>query len=328
MFTLFRDEEVFSPEHVPDVFTYREPQMAALQYCLTPALRKQRPVHALLVGRPATGKTTALRIALQQLEDASDAIPAHIHCANATTYRILADIHQRVVGFRPPETGVPLSRATDAVFKKLGKRPLVVALDDVADITSISDALYTLLRAHETYPAAKVGVLIASTKNELHRLDERCRSSFSPEVIQFGSYTTQQIADILHRRAAAGLYPGAAPREVLELIAESADDIRVALEMLRSAALKAEAAGKKHIGKEHVQAEQKKEAAENPLLKALRGGPMDSGMLYAKLKKTLSYSKFYRELRKLEAAGSITIKKIQKGKGKSRLIQLKNNYTA
>lgn len=321
MFTLFRDEEVFSPEHVPDVFLYREAQMNALQHCLRPVLRGQRPLNSLLVGRPATGKTTAVTIALQQLEEASKAACVHVHCANATTYRILAAIHQRVVGFLPPETGVPLAKVQDAIFQKLAKdkRPLVVALDDVHDIASAEEILYLLLRAHETYPQAKTGVILISTKNELHRLTDRVQSSFHPEIAEFSPYTTQQIADILEKRAQDGFYPNVATRAVVNSIAASAGDVRIALEMLRTAALKAEAAGRKQIDREHIPQEQRTKT-ENPLLAALQAGPMDSGALYLKLKKTFSYSKFYRELRKLELTGAVATKEIQKGKGKSRMI--------
>jgi len=321
MFTLFRDEDAFSPEHIPDSFLYRESQMAALQQCLRPAVRKQKPINAYLVGKPATGKTTALRIALQQLEEAADAVCIHIHCIGITTFRILSEIHKKLLGFLPPETGVPISRIQDLVFQKLAKekRPLIVALDDVLDIQSVEEAIYAILRAHESYAGVKTAVLIASTKNELHRLDDRTRSSFSPETINFTPYTAAQITGILSERARIGLAPGVASLSVIKRIAETSADLRMAISTLRAAVLKAEAEGKKSIMPEHVGIEETKEK-NDPLLNELHDGPLDSGELFQKVGG--SYSKFYRTLKRLESEGKIKINDIQKGKGKSRLIEL------
>lgn len=321
---LFRNEDAFSPEHVPDAFIYREAQMAALQHCLRPAVRNQRPLNACLVGKPATGKTTALRIALQQLEEASQTLCIHIHCAGVTTYRILSELHRKVMGFLPPETGVPISRIQDAVFHKLAKekRCLVAALDDVSDIKSVEEAVYIILRAHESYPGAKTAVLTASTKDELYRLDDRTRSSFAPETINFTPYTAAQIAGILAERAQAGLAPGAAPAAVIKRIAETSPDVRVAISALWKAVLKAEAEGKKSITVEYITIEKPAEAGTaNPLLEHLRSGPVDSGSLYQKIGKW-SYSKFYRTLKRLESQGKIRIRDVRKGKGKSRLVEM------
>lgn len=326
MFTLFKNEDVFSPEYTPDVFLYREAQMNSLQYCLKPALRNQRPLNALLVGTPATGKTTAIKIALAQLEEASNAICVHVNCSNVTAYRILAEIHRKVIGFLPPETGVPISKLQDAIFKKLAKekRPLVVALDDVIDIKGVENAMYTLLRAHEHYPSTKTGLIVASVKNGIHKLDDRVHSSFRPEIINFNPYAKQQVADILKKRSEAGLHANAAPLDIIKKIAEASPDVRMAIETLRSAAIKAESTGQKTIKPEHVSFSNSDEPTDScVVLDTIRKkNPIDSGSLYKMLGSTLSYSKFYRTLKKLESEGKISLKEISKGRGKSRMIGL------
>ncbi len=327
MFTVFKDESVFSPEHLPNAFLYRDAQMASLQHCLAPAAKKMRPINAFLMGNPATGKTTTIRMALEQLQDASDAICVRVNCSiSATTYRILSEAHKKLFGYMPPETGVPLSKLQDSIFNKLSreKRVIIVALDDVSNIKNIEEALYILLRAHESYSNIKIGVLIAATKNDLHKLGDRTRSSFNPEIIKFAPYTKQQIIDILKARASAGLYPNVAPASVIATIAGDAPDVRTAIETLRSAALKAEAEGKKVINVDMLNNQEVSEIEieSDDILKIIKNSaPIDSGKLYDLLS-GVSYSKFYRTLKKLEDKGLIRTKEIKKGAGKSRLIEM------
>ncbi len=330
MFTLFKDEDVFSPEYTPDVFLYREAQMNSLQFCFKPVVRNQKPINAFLVGNPATGKTTALRIAFNQLEEASNAFCIHINYSNTTTFRILAEIHRKIIGYLPPETGVPIAKVQDTIFKKIvkEKRPLLVALDDVVDIKSIEEAMYIILRAHESYPQAKTGVILASVKNELHVLDDRTKSSFNPEIINFMPYSKGQIIDILKKRADFGLYPNVAAQDIIRSIAENSADLRMAIETLRASAMKAEARGRKCIKPEDIKLAAKTENHVSDekciVLEAVKKkNPIDTGSLYEAIKNKLSYSKFYRILKSLESEDMIKIKEIQKGRGKSRLITLK-----
>ncbi len=58
--TLFKDITVFNPDFVPENYLHRESQMEALALCLRPALKGGKPVNSVVVGSPATGKTTAI----------------------------------------------------------------------------------------------------------------------------------------------------------------------------------------------------------------------------------------------------------------------------
>ncbi len=62
--TLFKNENVFDPDYLPEVLLHRELQLTALAANLRPALRGSTPIHTLLFGSPATGKTSAIRTIL------------------------------------------------------------------------------------------------------------------------------------------------------------------------------------------------------------------------------------------------------------------------
>ena len=65
--TLFRDDTIFNPDHIPDQFRFRDGQIKEMSYALKPALREGRPGNAFLIGPPATGKTTAVRLVFDEL---------------------------------------------------------------------------------------------------------------------------------------------------------------------------------------------------------------------------------------------------------------------
>lgn len=331
--TLFRDIDVFNPDYVPEQFSHRNEQLCALASCIKPALRGARPVNALLVGPPATGKTTSIKTTFQQLSDFTNkVIPVYVNCSLVqSSFRIFSEIHKKVIGFLPPETGSPLTKIYDNIFEKISreKKILLVALDDM---TMHSDVLYSILRAHEMY-SVKTGVFAVLPRNELHKLDEKTRSIFSPQEIRFPVYKSEEIFSILKDRASAGLYEDVAPKAVLETIAAAtSEDLRFGIELLKNAALEAENRASRTVKEEHVETALAKmgsgaksiDVSEDGklLLELIKSnGSINSGRLFELFgkKSSASYSTFYRLLNKLESLGLIKAVDVEKG-GKTRLI--------
>jgi len=330
--TLFRDIEVFDPDYMPEQFTHRNAQLSALAGCIKTALRGSRPVNALLVGPPATGKTTSIKITLQQLEEHSKRVVAvYVNCSiMPSAFRIFSEIHRKVIGYLPSETGTPLTKIYDVIFGKLQKekRVLLVALDDIMFPT---DVLYSILRAHEMYNV-QTGIFVAGTKNELHKLDDKTRSIFSPQEIRFPVYTQKEIFSILADRAVAGLYTRVISDMLVNKIAEAASekDLRFAIELLKQTALEAEKDGARKITDAHLSQTLGKmtgakeidlSSSEKELLDMIGGETMKSGQLFGIFneKTKASYSTFYRLLDRLEKLGAIKTIDVEKG-GKTRLI--------
>lgn len=76
--TLFKDETVFDPDYLPDALLHRDKQLTALAANLRSALRNAAPIHTLLFGPPATGKTSAMRTILNEISDY--AYTSYIRC--------------------------------------------------------------------------------------------------------------------------------------------------------------------------------------------------------------------------------------------------------
>jgi len=345
--TLFRDDSVFNPDHMPDQFSFREAQLKELTYALRPALRGGRPSNAFLIGPPATGKTTALHVVFGELaKETNRVMTVHVNChMHPSPYKIFSEIYKKAYGISPPDTGIPLAKVQDDVFMRLSKekKALVVALDDVSymfDSGIANDVLYMILRAHESFPGVVTAVFAVATEDIVHKLDDRVRSIFSPVRIPFPGYSGNEILQILRRRCDAGLYPDVMPGDLLERIASSSSDLRFGIELVKQAAMAAEADAERRIGERHLEkalASMTFSGSEgdsrSKILSIIRSkGQVESGELYKAYnegaggradEKQMSYTTFYRLLQRLKAEGAVSIDPVNKARGKTSVIRAK-----
>lgn len=351
--TLFKNEDVFNPDHIPENYVHRESQLKSITECLRPGLRRGRPINAIIIGPPATGKTTAIKKIFQELEEVSDNVVAvHINCQiYKTKFAIFSQIIKKIFGHLPPETGVPFPKIYDKIFKKLVKedKSLIVALDDINYLFYerwANNIIYDILRAHEVYPGAKTAVFgISSDKDFWHNLDNKVSSIFRHQEIYFPPYSARETLDILKNRAQIGFYPGVITDQLLDDISKhstSHGDIRLGIELLRICAIIAESDSSRIIEHQHIEEayNRSKLITIKDLLAALNDDEkglvktiakysqerITSGDLYKIHTKNtkISYTHFYRILDKLEAVKLLDTKFTGEGKrGRTRLITLR-----
>ncbi|BDZ72105.1 ATPase AAA [Methanobacterium petrolearium] len=307
----------------------------------------------MVIGSPATGKTTAIHKIFEMVERKSQKVAtAYVNCQLYNTrFNIFAQIYKQLFGFLPAGTGVPFSRIYGEIMKKLSneKKALVVALDDVNHLfyhKNANQILYDILRAYEVFPGVRTGVFAIISDIEFRfLLDKNVSSVFIPQEVMFQTYTWQEMRDILNERVKSGFYPSVVPDEILDEIVDvtsSTGDLRVGIDLLRTSGNFAEADASKTIAKKHLdkalhdigsQSIQNTldnlSADERELLRVLvqRGDDNPTaGDLYNTLKeyRSLSYASFDRVLKKLEFMRIIDTKFTGKGKrGNSRLILLR-----
>ncbi len=263
--SVFRNEEVLEVDYVPESFKHRGNQMNSLQYCLRPAVRGSRPVNAIIRGPPGTGKTTAILKLYEQLREFPEVYTVRVNCQmNSTRYAIFAKIYQDLFEIAPPSSGKAFKEIFEQVTDHLvdAGKALVVALDDVNYLyydNEASDTLYSLLRAHEEYRGAKIGVMVVSSDPDLDvlgELDNRVQSVFHPEEIYFPRYDLTEIHNILAERVRIGFYEGAVPDAVLDRVAEltaESGDLRVGIDLLHRAGLNAEMRASRELSLDDVE---------------------------------------------------------------------------
>ena len=350
--TIFNNINAFNPDYMPENFNFRDSQMEAMAMSIRPALKDGRPVNTVILGSCATGKTTSLKKVFELVEKSSEKIfCCYINCQLHTTrFGIFSQIHQKIFGHQPPETGVPFSRIYQKIMKFLSKenKSLLVALDDVNFLFQSQNAnkiFYDLLRAYEEFPGVRTGVFaILSDLEFRYALDKNVDTVFIPHEITFPPYRRDEILSILTDRARSGFFEGVISEDILEEITDytlDSGDLRVGIDILRVCGNIAEANASRTIEQEHLD-----EAIENQVsvnlahtLKSLNETEMalfriiamsdkifTAGELSKIFSKELdaSYATFNRTLEKLEFLRLIDTKFTGKGvRGNSRQIILR-----
>ena len=352
--SLFQNINAFDPDYMPQNYNFRDTQMEAMAISIRHEMIGGQPSNDIVLGSPATGKTTAIRKVFELVEKNTEKVVCvYINCQLHTTrFGIFSQIYKKMFGHVPPETGVPFSRIYDQIMQNLQKnnKSLVIALDDVNYLFQSKTAnkvFYDMLRAYEEYPGVKTAIFaILSDLEFKYAFDKNVNSVFIPQEIHFPLYSYSEIEDILRDRAKAGFFPGVLPDDILEQIAmytHENGDLRVGINLLKSCGNFAEANASREITQEHF--DQAIESlvsinvaetlhalndSEKELLKIIVewDGVCRAGELAEmyKQKTNSSYASFNRLLDKLEFVRLVDTKFTGKGvRGNSREIILRFN---
>lgn len=353
--TIFRNEEYFELDYLPENLLHRDSQLRSLKFSIAPALRGATPLNAYCRGSPGTGKTSAVLKVFAELEgNTQKVVPVYINCqVDSTRYAIFAQIFKKLFGYPPPSSGISFKKLFSQIAKHLveKKKVLIVALDDVNYLMmskEINEILYSLLRMHEVVAGAKVGVIaILSdlTVDMVRSLEPQVQSVLLPEEVLFPQYTREEIRDILRNRIRYGFFPNVVSDEILDLVTKytfESGDLRVGINLLKRAGLNAERRasrtislddvekaydGSRYIHLNYTLRNLKKE--EKILLKCIADAGKDemmSGELYDCFKDCtgLGYTSFYEMVNRLESLKLVNLSTTGKGtRGQSRLVSLR-----
>ena len=258
--TLFRDIDVFEPTHVPEQLHHRDAQIRELVFLISPALQGASPMNAILRGPPGTGKTPTVRQIFHELTRTTrDVRPVYVDCRqDRTPLAVYRTIFEGIFDYTLPSTGRHPDDIKENIVARLREHraALIVCLDD-ADYLIVAGTynllLYQILRLYEKWDVRKPGIVAVTSDLALNlyaEADASVRSVFHPTEITFWPYTKPEIRDILSDRVRQGLYPGVVPAPILDRIARITareQDIRVGIDLVRSAALRAEKDGRRKV---------------------------------------------------------------------------------
>ncbi|MBN2121965.1 AAA family ATPase [Candidatus Micrarchaeota archaeon] len=258
--SIFRNEDAFAPEYLPEAILGRESEVKELAFALRPISENRRPQSVVVYGPPGTGKTCSVRHVLAQLTDyTSRCFPIYLNCWNyPSRVSVLCKVAEEI-GMFVPRRGVAVDEIWAeivSVLKQAKKVPVVVL--DEADVVAGDEQgiFYDFLRMREN-EGIDVGVMAITNRGDvLAQLDTRIRSSFLQSFMEFKRYTPAQLKEIVKERAREGLRAGAYSEEVIGMCsafgAKNGGDARIALNLLWLAGRNAEKEGREEITTEDV----------------------------------------------------------------------------
>lgn len=246
---IINNPDHFSEDHIPLHLPARKSEIKELTFCISPAAKGKKPIHAWIFGKPGTGKTSACRSILRNLENKTDIKGIYINCwENSTFFAVLDKMVKelRILGAEKLNTSYKLER----IQKHIGDKPFILFLDEIdhPHHTERDDILYNFCNM------GKIGIVaICQSKYVLQSLDERIRSRLNAQSLEFTPYSEDDLLYILNRRASSALVSNTYNETILKSIAKlAAGDARVAIQTLKNATYLAEKEDSKKINDEHV----------------------------------------------------------------------------
>ena len=241
--------DLLNEAYVPPDIPAREPQIQELAACLSPALKKKKPLHAWVFGRPGTGKTLTAKFILRRIEREAYVAGVYVNCWEHNSYYSVLDKlvrELRILGAEKLNTSFKLER----LEQFLGLRPFIIVLDEIDQpkADERDSVLYNLCNI------GNVGLIcVCNSRSILYSMDERIKSRLNARLVEFNPYTEDDLAFILKQRAELALYPGSWAKATLLRIAELAEgDARVAIQTLKNAAYNAEKEDSRTIKEKHI----------------------------------------------------------------------------
>ncbi|MEM0123032.1 MAG: AAA family ATPase [Conexivisphaerales archaeon] len=266
---IFADSSRLLPSYVPQELPYREKALNDLETLFLDSVKKKSFMVQQIVGDVGTGKTaTMFRFAKNVVQKSkSDIKYSYVNPRQHGSTRLLI-FRQMAYQLAPESYSTSLSAEelllqTLMTLEKLNRIGILL-LDDVdfALKKNREPIIYNLTRLNESMPSGRIMIPIivisSRTMNFRDELDRAELSSLGNRVLFFERYNSEQVFNILLKRASESLNITAYNENIIKYIADITSrppvygDIRYALDILFNAGRLAESRGNDAITVEHI----------------------------------------------------------------------------
>lgn len=242
--SIIRSEQLLTADSPPPEIVGREGEIHSIRDAVRPLTEGKTPDNLLVHGPPGSGKTVCVNHVFNALENETRVKTIQINCWQYRTRPSLLTELLIQLGYPAPRKGKPVDTLLKLIGTWLDKnRSIAVALDEFDRFEDKAEIIYDLHMLSQQSENKLGLVLVSNLPPEEFLLDSRSRSRLNCRTLEFQSYTTEELREILSDRVEKAFEPGAVQSEVIEIVAEevaeAGGDCRDAFERLRQAGRRA-----------------------------------------------------------------------------------------
>lgn len=249
---VLRSETYLTTNYEPEEPVGRREEIGEIADAVRPLAQRHDSDNLLIYGPAGAGKTTCVKHVSQNLEDQASIKSVYINCWQYNTRSSLLTELLIQLGYPAPRKGKPVDELLGKIREWLDKnRGAAIVLDEFDQLQKQTKIIYDLQLINEE-AENPVGLLMVSNQHPTGiSLDPRSQSRLNCQTLEFNSYNTPQLEEILQDRVEKAFRPGTvtddALRRIAETVAENSGDCRKALKTLLRAGRKADREGKNSV---------------------------------------------------------------------------------
>lgn len=320
---IFKNEIILMPDYLPTDILHREREIKEIVSSVSVLISGRKGENLFLIGPPGTGKTCCSKYILNELEQHTQRIlPIYINCWEYSSRFVILGLIARELEMIVPRRGISVDEVIEKIiegFQKSLYKGIVIVLDEVDRLfiskTGDKEVLYDLSRAKENFGINAAVIAISNNNEILAKLDDRIRSSMSPRKLEFKSYDSIALKNILNQRAKTAFHSNVLEEEVIPLCAaiglNHKGDARISINALWKAAKDAEKNGQEKVTVENVQNIKTSLKTEEEIKKEL-GKKIDYSLLNNNEKKVLKIIEKYKQIKTNELYKKLKITENEK----------------